>query len=213
MKNIFLILFLLSSITSTVVAQNIDRPDVIFFRLPDMQSKISRAERQGRDKEVKNLERIVLGYRNAIISDFRKNFTFCDVYFFNESDLKQFTSGDWSQISFWGKQGQKVEFDKPENYLVANFGIKPPVYTRSADGKSWVNDNVQSRAEDGIVLRDKNIKPLRNKLVFTNAALNKKGVGFLKPKSTYYVFMGAFQLELKLNKMFQTEELLEDTVE
>lgn len=210
MNKILLLLTFFLYLSPTTKAQDVVRPDVLFFRLPDLATNQANALQKGDKKQAARLAEIAKNYRSAILKDFRQNFTFCTVYFFTESELQFFAEDAWSQVTFYDNKGKVVQVEKPKQYLVANIGIKPPVYNTGVKyGEEQVkqdeinyNENSQAHDEDGIVLRDKNIEPIKGKLLFTNSFLGKKGIGFLKPNSMDYRFRGASALELKLIKAF-----------
>lgn len=106
LKGIVFSIFFCFSITNHLYGQerkkmNIKAPTCILFKINRSENKIASLLERNRQNEVEELRREDERIAAAIMEDFKYNFQFCKVYFFNGPELNLVKEKKWSDVSFF----------------------------------------------------------------------------------------------------------------
>ncbi|MEZ5047365.1 MAG: hypothetical protein R2831_10280 [Chitinophagaceae bacterium] len=153
----------------------------------------------------------------SLMNDFKQNFKFCPVYFFDGIQYDDVLKKNWEAVPFYDYEHltqAKVLGITPQNYYIAeiaypplvpydtlNNKIKTPYYTSlSSNDQSYTNSR-----DYGIVLYDDNNELLLRPLTYNNISLQRKG-NYFKKGGMQYVFSGSDRFQKKLEKYFKKIE-------
>lgn len=177
--------------------------DAILVQIPSSNVQIKAAEAAGDSDMVKMFKRSDSQIKNALIKDFRTNFSFCPVYFFEIKDVEAVKAKKFKQVTFY--DNNVIATDEPEkirDYYIANISFYPKETVEVADNNG-TSVREETGVEDhfglGIILRNQAYEPVKGKLRFTSCRIGKRGSVFNKAKR-YYVFWGSNLFSRKLAK-------------
>jgi hypothetical protein len=131
MKKIsFIILSILFFVSTISYAQkrkdkaraNIDmlKNGALFVRLKTSELKISALKKNGQEKEAEKIRIDQENTNKSIIAAFKKNFTFCPVYFFYSNNSTQVKEGNYKGLLFDANNSTDINFSG-SNYLIGEY--------------------------------------------------------------------------------------------
>lgn len=209
-------LLLIITVAFSVTAQQqqvVEKPTAILFMLHISTNKIEALQKRGLTDDVKDVIETDHEINNSIVRDFEKNFKYCPVYFFYDTQLNFVQLKQWDKVNFFDfehyKSNKKIEISGISDYIIAEVNYPPLTEFPTVDEKGKVikpeyTVEYAAARDYGIICYDENYKLLRNKLQYNNISLRRIGNMFDK-KSLYYRFVGALAFEERLKKYYGTK--------
>lgn len=194
----FIVSFFFLLFSDAVFAQS-----ALLFQIPSSSNQIAAAQTMGDDKLVGEYVRSDNQIKHAIMKSFQAEFGYCPVYFFNASDYEQVKNKELDAVTFYAKDGKEVTIPSSiEDYRIANISFYPKETFEVKDaqtGETNIREGAENHFGTGIIIYNKNYKPIAGKMRFTPCKIFKRGSIFNK-KNRYYDFKGAGTLNKRLAK-------------
>lgn len=124
---------------------------ILLVRLDSRSEEIKFLREHNRAKRAKKMETRMYGRNLTIVSTFKKHFSFCPVYFFEDTFSVQVLKGDFSNVLFYNdslKQDQSIVVNS-SNYFIAEHGFT------QGDTTSYRQDFYIEKNENGLVKEQK----------------------------------------------------------
>jgi len=168
------------------------------------------------EKEINDVIKMDNDLAFAIMEDFKTNFKYCKVYYFDSPSLPDVMSRNWGKVTFYAHDF--VHPVIPPDSLLQRFFIiennypPPPEYDKikkdgitilePKDQKPYLNSN----DEFGIVSYDETYTLLPTKIPYSRASLISKRIKDKWPKEYTYTYIGALRYDRLLRKYFIKKE-------
>lgn len=192
-------------------------PKIIFMKLEESVNKIEAMKKRGMSqRDIQSVMDADKEINTSMVSDFKKHFKFCVVYFFYASDLEKLIEKRFKEIDFYDaehfKLKKRIAIENAEDYLIVELGYQPisenlditndkvALKNFSYEGPQ---DHVGSR-DYGLLIFDESHNLLKNShMHWVNVSMHRVG-NIFKPSSFKYTFTGSIFLDRKLRKHYLT---------
>ncbi len=173
----------------------------MLFQLPSSMSQIEAAEAHGDTSAANQFRKSDMQIKHAILRDFKENYQYDSVYFFESADVDKLKNGKLDELLLLNLDGQQIQTPKKlQDYWIANVSFYPKEFIQvEKNGQTVEEETTEQHFGLGIILRNPNYAAVKGKLRFTPCKIAKRGSLFNK-KKRYYVFWGAKPFNEKMVK-------------
>lgn len=126
---------------------------VILFRLNSKSEQIAYYEKYDNFSAAKKLKKETDEFNLLIIQGFRKSFSFCPIYFFEDKYSQTLLNGNIDSIIFYNDEliaDKTIKFPGNKNYFIAEYGM-----TRDEDDDQFRSDYYYGTDSTGLVRKTK----------------------------------------------------------